>query len=52
MLLHLMPEQAKVRAPEPLLRVFIMDNAWAAFNNMKEGIKEVSILFDNGTTYL
>lgn len=51
-LLHLTPEQGKPRAPEPLLGAFVMDNAWDAFSNVKEGIKEVSASFDDDTTHL
>ncbi|KAG2738775.1 hypothetical protein P692DRAFT_20882247 [Suillus brevipes Sb2] len=45
-LLHLTVETGKARAPEPLLGAFVMDNAWSALNNVKEGVKEVCRWFD------
>jgi hypothetical protein len=51
-LLHLTVETGKERAPEPLLGAFVMDNAWSALNNVKEGVKEVSASFNVRTTHL
>jgi hypothetical protein len=47
-MLHLTPEQGQGQAPEPLLGGFVMNSAWAALNNIKEGIKEVSASFERG----
>ncbi|KAG1760403.1 hypothetical protein EDD22DRAFT_848527 [Suillus occidentalis] len=45
-MLHLMPEQGKTNAPEPLLCGMLMDHAWTMFGCIKEGLQEVSHWFE------
>ncbi|KAG2098238.1 uncharacterized protein F5147DRAFT_656127 [Suillus discolor] len=50
-MLHLIPQEGKTAAPEPLLGGFTMTYAWASFMKIEKGIEEVCRWFETLIDY-